>query len=294
MKRIPFLPFPLEKALKISKPLLSLSSKIVKLFPSLNANLSQADIKLKGVEYLSIAIFCATFWFILIFSLFFSFTAIKIFPANMLKIGVLGSVVISVLSFVYVISYPKLITTKRVKSIEKNLLFALRHLLIQVRSGVTLFDAMISVSKEDYGTVSEEFGKCVKAITTGTPEIEAIDEIALKNQNLHFRRILWQLSNAMKAGADIGNALQALIENLSSEQRVEIKKYGSQLNPLALVYMMFTVVMPSLGIAFLFVISSFSGLMVSESIFYMILVVLVVFQFMFISLIKSRRPAIGI
>ena len=165
-------------------------------------------------------------------------------------------------------------------------------MLIQVKSGVPLFEGMVSLSRGDYGAVSEEFAKCTKEIGTGTSEVEAINNMAMRNPSLHFRRILWQLANAMRAGSDVGNALTVLVENLSSEQRTEIRKYGSQLNPLALMYMMFTVIMPSLGITFLFIMSSFSGLEIPKVIFYIILFSISIFQFMFLGLIKSRRPAI--
>jgi len=289
--RIPFVPFPPEKAIKMSKPVIGLAEKLIKFFPGLNVKLLQAEIKIKDREYLSIAIFTAMFWFLFLFGIFLPLGILQLLS---LSIGLLLSLTISVLSFLYVVLYPGLLISKRKRGVEKNLLFALRHLLIQVRSGVPLFDGMVSVSKGDYGLVSKEFEESVKNISTGTPEIEAINEMALKNPSLHFRRILWQLANSMKAGADIGDSLSALVENLSNEQRVEIRSYGSQLNPLALMYMMFTVVIPSLGITFLFIISSFSGLTIPIEFFYLILFVLALFQFMFIGLIKSRRPGVEI
>jgi len=290
--RIPFVPMPMEKAVRVSKPFIGIAERLVRGFPALSIKLSQADIRIKDREYLSVAIFCAIFWFSIVFIIFILFAALKILPS--LLIGILASAAISFLSFFYVMLYPTLIITRRTRAIERNLLFALRHILIQVRSGISMFDAMLSVSKGGYGLVSEEFEKCTKNISTGTPEIDAINEMALKNPSLHFRRILWQLANAMKAGADVASALDALVDNLSNEQRVEIRRYGSQLNPLALMYMMTTVVIPSLGITFMFIISSFSGVMVSENLFYLILFALVVFQFMFLGLIKSRRPSFEI
>lgn len=290
MRRIPFVPLPLEKAVKISRPFIGLSDRIMRFSPGLNASLVQSGIGLRDREYLSVAVSSALFWFVLVNVLFLPVVLLK--GLSMIKIGISASVIISFLSFYYVTLYPKLIVVKKSRRIEKNLLFALRHLLIQVKSGVPLFEGMVSVSKGDYGAVSEEFSKCTKDIATGTPEVDAVNEMALKNPNLHFRRILWQLANAMRAGSDIGNALTVLVENLSNEQRIAIRSYGSQLNPLALMYMMFTVIMPSLGITFLFIVSTFSGVEIPKVIFYIILFSISVFQFMFLGLIKSRRPAI--
>lgn len=290
--RIPFVPLPIEKALRVSKPFIRVSDKIARIFPGLSIKLSQADIHIKDRDFLSVAIFTSVFWFSMVLTMFLLLFALNILPS--LLIAILAAGAISLLSFAYVILYPTLVVTRRMRAIERNLLFALRHLLIQVKSGVSLFEAMVSVSKGDYGLVAEEFERCTKNISTGTPEIDAMNDMALKNPSLNFRRTLWQLANSMKAGADVGTALNALVDNLSNEQRVGIRRYGSQLNPLALMYMMSTVVIPSLGITFLFIISSFSGFSISNEVFYLILFSMAMFQFMFLGLIKSRRPGFEI
>jgi pilus assembly protein TadC len=139
--------------------------------------------------------------------------------------------------------------------------------------------------------LSHEFKRAVNEINTGKSEIAALEMLARDNPSLYFRRVLWQMVNALKSGADIGQTMKQIVDNLSEEQRIAIKKYGAQLNPLALMYMIFCVIFPTLGITFLLVISSFIG--IGFDLEYMligILVFLVMFQFMLIGLIKSRRP----
>ncbi|MDI6798525.1 MAG: type II secretion system F family protein [Candidatus Aenigmarchaeota archaeon] len=185
---------------------------------------------------------------------------------------------------------------RKVRSLEKDLLYALRHLLIQVRSGVTLFNSIVSVSKAGYGLVSEEFDSTVKEINAGVPEIEALDNMAFRNPSLHFRRVIWQLVNALRAGSDIGNTLREIVSSMANEQRIEIRRYGAQLNPMALIYMMSAVIVPSLGITFLIILSSFVGFFILplDITLYLILAFLVFFQFMFMGLIKIRRPALEV
>ncbi|MBI2076072.1 MAG: hypothetical protein HYT72_02375 [Candidatus Aenigmarchaeota archaeon] len=102
----------------------------------------------------------------------------------------------------------------------------------------------------------------------------------------------FKVFSGIKSGSDVGSILKSIIDNISSEQKIAIRRYGSQLNPLTLVYMMIAVIIPSMGITFLMVLSSFSGASFSESTFWFILAFLVIFQFMFLGLIKSRRPNI--
>lgn len=292
MKRIPFVPFSVQKALKASKPFLFISSKLVKLNPFLAQKLAQTEINVKDREYLAIAIFSSLFWFVLIFSLF---TIIGLASGrNLLALSFSFSLLISAIVFAYINFYPSLLLSRKDRDVERNLLFAIRHLFIQVRSGVSLFDALVSVSKGNYGAVSEEFGKCVKEIATGKEETKALEELAFRVPNVGFKRVVWQIVNSMRAGGDVGSTLDMIARNLSEEQKVKIRKYGSQLSPLALIYLMSTVILPTLGITFLIVFSTFAGIQVPEAVFYLILSTVVIFQVMLIGLVKSRRPSVEV
>jgi flagellar protein FlaJ len=292
MKRIPFVPFPIEKASRMSKSFLWLSSRMVRFNPFLAQNLSQAGIEMNDREYLSLTIFSSVFWFLLIFSTI-NFLGVAL-GRNLIGMSTIFAFLMSGVTYFYISLYPTLIISKRNGEIEKNLLFAIRHLYIQVKSGVSLFDGMVSISKSNYGILSEEFAKCTKEIATGKEEITALEEMAFNNPNLGLKRIIWQIVNSMRAGGDIGNTLDTMSKDLSDEQKVKIRKYGSQLSPMALMYLMLTVVLPTLGITFLIIFSTFSGIEISQDIFYIILFVLTVFQFMFIGLVKSRRPSVEV
>jgi flagellar protein FlaJ len=292
-KTVPFVPFPIRVALKASRSFTIVGSWIEKFSPGFDLSLKQAEIELRAKEYFAIALFSFFFWFTIIFSLF-AFLG-KIFELQrLLLFDLLISSSISILAFVYILMYPKLIITRRLLELDKNLLYGLRYLTIQIKSGVPLFDALVSISKQNYGRLSEEFGNCVKRVSTGMPVTQALEELVLKNPSLYFRRSLWQLINSMRTGTDLGSSLDSMISSLSSEQSVAMRRYGSQLSPLAMMYMMLAVIIPSLGITFIILLSSFSGLPITKSVFWMILAFLVVFQFAFIGLIKSRRPPIEI
>ena len=296
MKKIPFVPFPLEKCLKLARKLrlFGISIRIRKFFPFLGLSLFQANFPFEDREYIAIALFTGIFWFLFLSSILGLIAFLISPPPNFILIIFLASASLGFLSFVYVIMYPRLLVIRRIKNIEKNLLFALRHLLVQVKSGVTLFDGMVSVSKAGYGLVSEEFNECVRKISTGIPDVEALEEIGRRNPSLYFRRSLWQITNAIRSGADIADTLDNIVRNLANEQRVMIRKYGSQLNPLAFLYMMFGIIIPSLGITLMIILSSFSGFIIQPIFFWLILIFIVIFKFNFLGLVKSRRPSVEI
>jgi len=116
----------------------------------------------------------------------------------------------------------------------------------------------------------------------------------VRNPSLLFRRSLWQIVNGMKTGADIGRLIEDVMNGISDEQLTQIQKYGGQLSPLALFYMLIAVIAPSLGTTFIIVLSSFIALEAQfvKIIFYGILVMTLFLQFMFMGMIKARRPSL--
>ena len=291
-KFIPFVPFRLDVALKFSRSFLWLGSKLSALNPYLPQKLVEAEILLKDREYLSIAIFSSIYWFCILFSILTFLPALA--GKNFINISLPLSLLVSFVAYLYISFYPNLVASRKSRDIERNLLFVVRHLYVQVRSGVSLFDAMVAVSKEDYGIISKEFEKAVKEISTGKEQTAVLEEMALRVSHTGFKRIIWQIVNSLKSGADISKVLSVIANELSQEQRVKIRKYGSQLSPYALMYLMLTVILPTLGISFLIILSSFSGVQIPETFFFLILGIIVLFQVMFIGMIKSGRPSVEV
>lgn len=293
IKSVPFVPFKLSIALKFSRFFLGLGGILEKLMPRLELTLNQAEFGFEGRQYAAIAIFSMIFWFSLIFSLFAllgAFLGLEQF----LHINLAVSLTIGMLSFIYIVMYPNLVITRKMRSIEKSLLYGLRDMTIQIKAGVPLFDALASVSKKDYGKLTDECRECVKRISTGVSAPEALEEMTMKNPSRYFRRSMWQITNSLRTGSNLGETMDNIVTSIANDQKVEIRKYGSQLNPMAMMYMMLGVIIPSIGITFLIILSSFSGMPVTKMVFWSILVVLLVFQIAFIGIVKSRRPSIEI
>ncbi|MDD5111001.1 MAG: type II secretion system F family protein [Candidatus Altiarchaeota archaeon] len=212
-------------------------------------------------------------------------------PDNMLA-GLIG-IFVGVMMVVYMMAYPTSIVNKRVKYIERNLLFALRSILVQIRSGVPIFNSFVSIANGDYGPISTELKIFVEKVNAGQPMVETLEELAIRNPSMYFRRALWQLVNGIKAGSNVGDNLSDIITTLSKEQLVEVRRYKSILNPLAMMYMMVAVIMPSLSITLLIILSSIPGAassLANEQTFWMLLVIFTILQGIFMMIIRSKRP----
>ncbi|RLI99739.1 MAG: hypothetical protein DRP06_02970 [Candidatus Aenigmatarchaeota archaeon] len=275
----------MKKIRKIGKLLLPL-------FPSLGVRLKQAEMEVSAENYLGKSITVSLFFgFIGLISMIL-FNMIVNPGGNFLAFVVFIPVFLFMVVFMYILAGPSMVVSKRVVNIEANLLFSLRHLLVEMRSGINNYDSFVSLSKSDYGAVSAEFSKLVKKISYGVSETQALEELMIKNPSTNFRRVIWQILNAIRSGSDLSGIIEELVKEYSLDQRTKIKMYGNQLNSLALVYMIFAIIMPSIGITFLIILSFFSDFAINEGVLTLILLIIIVFQFVFIGVVKSKRPQI--
>jgi pilus assembly protein TadC len=182
---------------------------------------------------------------------------------------------------------------KRQKDIDKDVLFAGRYLLVKLNSGQPLMNALSDASKS-YGIASNYFKEIVRDIELGKPLEQALSEAAEYSPSPKFKKILFQISNALKIGIDVTEFLDATLNEIADQQLIEINKYGKKLNSLTLFYMLFAVVLPSLGLTIFIVVASMSGLEVDMSFFVVLLVAIAILQLIFLMAYKAIRPNINI
>lgn len=283
-----------QKMRSISRIFIYVGDLLTRITPFMALNLKQSgldkDCNITAREYLAVA-----FTSSLILGSLSGFGITIALSTGTKQFANLGPVLgffVGMLNYLQLVSYPKTIVNKRVKDLEKNLLFALRTILVQIRSGVPIFDAFVSVASGNYGQISEEFRIVIDKARSGRPVLDSLEELAVRNPSMYFRRAIWQMVNAMRSGSDIGENLECVIDALAKEQMVQIKEYKSVLNPLAMMYMMIAVILPSLGITVMIIVSTFPGMgkFGEKNTFWILLAGIILMQFMFMSIIKSKRP----
>ncbi len=231
---------------------------------------------------------------ILVFSVLFT-SILGVFRASLFYFYGLGSaIMISGLIFLNQLNYPRIFSLNKERNIESNLISVLQDMIVQLNSGIPMFKIIVNISESKYGEVSNEFRKITKEINSGISQIEAIEKAGKINTSTYFKRVLWQISNGMRSGADMTNIIEEGIRNLTDEQEIQIQNYGGKLNPLIMFYMLMAVILPSLGITFLIIVSSLMNLpsILTQLVFFGIFGVVIFMQIMFLGLIKSRRPSL--
>ncbi len=287
--RIPLSLLPPNVLASLSKHVEGLGEFISSLLPNLRLELMQADVDMPPRRYAAVSFVSATFNFI--------FIALLVIVAGfatkrqILLLGIFAGLLVGVASFLTILFYPAVVARRRTRELEANLIPALRQLLINIKSGVPLFQAMTGVST-GYGPVSREFAKMVEQMNGGVAQTDVLSEASKRNPSFRFRRVIWQISNALKVGSDVGSAIEEMINELTRERIAEIQRYGQELNPWVMIYMVLAVVLPSLGITMMIIIMSFMNVLIPITVFPAVFLFLLVFQLFFISFVKSRRPQV--
>ncbi len=212
-----------------------------------------------------------------------------------IAVSVLLGAVITVAAFQMVfnsfLNYPKGKSKVSTKLIERDIIFAARDMMISLRSGMPLFNAITYVST-GYGDSSLEFKKIIERVQVGTPLVDAIDEVIAQTKSPSFRRLLLQASVSIRSGADVLGSLQSVVDQLSQERIITMRTYGQKLNLISMMYMLFGIILPSMGIAVFIILTTFIPLFtITTTILLFALVGIFFIQVIFLKVIKDSRPA---
>lgn len=262
--------------------------RIAKAFPNLKVKLKQAGMDDRPEEFIK-KTFISAFYMTtgLGVSLF-----LVLAKFNVLKGAVFALVpLIFLVMFFYMIRLPDVRISKKEKDISKEIVFAGRFIIIELESGVPLYNAMVNISK-NYEIIGKYFKEITDKVDLGTSMEDALNEAVEYIPSNDFRKILWQMINSIRTGSDVAKSLYSVMEQITKDQITEVNKYGKKLNPLAMFYMIVAVILPSLGITMLIILSSFIQFELSLTILIALACFLGFVQFMFIAMVKFSRPAI--
>jgi flagellar protein FlaJ len=266
------------------------SRKYEQRMKELALNLKQAGIHETPEKFVKKMMFISIIYTLLI-------SVAVIFAGLKYKVGIATIILLFPIAFFlffsYFLKFPEMKSLKRGRDIEREAVFVGRFLLIEITSGVTLYQALKGVA-ENFDYSGRVFRQIVDNIKMGTSMEEALNKAVEECPSKNLSRIIWQITNALQTGTDITKSLNSITDQISKEQEIDIKQYGKKLNPLAMFYMVLAVIIPSLGISMLIILSTLINFKISLAMLLIIAGFVGFVQFMFISIIKSSRPAVGV
>lgn len=290
--RIPLLLLSMGSIRSVGRRLDFIGKPLAKLQPDFGNVLRKVGVTVDPEYYMAGAMVSAFLYGLISFALTSVLLSINPDFEEPLRISLAVGIMFWLVFFMLHIIYPKIVLKKVAAKESRELLFALREILMDVQSGVPLFDSMKNVSSAGYGYVSSDFGQVVKEIEAGLSEREALRTLALKTESEYLKRAVWQMVNALESGTSIGIALPSIVDSLETYLYREIKNYSANLNFLMLIYMMSAAVIPSLGITFLVLLSAFSDFGITLETVGMLVGFSVFMQVILIGYMSSTRPEI--
>lgn len=289
--KIPFLLLSEKSSISVGKRFRGLGKYLMLLSPSLKSVVPKLELGFDGRTYA-----VASFFSSLIYGIAFSLIVLVVLTIKGADNAPNMSIAIG-LAFFFVflmlhLFYPKIVITKVAVAETKDLLFALREMMMDIDGGVPLFDAMKNVSGGNYGYVARDFDWVIHQIEGGVPEREALKQLAIRTESEYFKRAIWQLVNALESGAGMSSAITSIVNSLEAHLYREIKNYSANLNFMMLIYMLVAAALPSLGITMLVLLSAFSGLGVNITTLALLVGSSAVMQVVMIGYMSSTRPEI--
>lgn len=159
-------------------------------------------------------------------------------------IPIVGSVIMlaAVLGLALVI--PRSKAKKIGNDVEKELPFALRHMSIQIRAGVGIYETMQSIANSDYGRLSDGFNWVLENIEKGVSTEDALEAWAERTESENVRRVVSHIVRAIRTGGNLSDVMIEIAEDVSFQRRQKISDFSEKLNLLGLFLMMSAIVFP--------------------------------------------------
>ncbi len=284
----------MEKTNKIhtSKPKLAKDSPnravsyLSQYFPDLDKKLKMVRSKVSEEQYISQSLNLSV-----ILTLFMTLLTALVFIKAYISLLWLIVVVplLWVMFFLFFMKRVDVQVAHRERLLDKDLLFAGRQLLIEIRGGIPLYDALTHLTV-GYDEVSRTIKEIVDKTNLGVPLDVAMEDVAELAPSKPFKRLMLQMVNSIRSGSDLAVGLETILNQLANEQLIEIKAYGQKLNPLGMFYMLMGIILPSLGITLMILFMSFTGNTTGSSLLWASLILVGIIQYIFLTLIESSRP----
>lgn len=141
---------------------------------------------------------------------------------------------------------PRRRAKSRVVEVNRLLPYGLRHMGTQLSSGIGLPETMTSVSKADYGALSEEFSRIIRDMNAGLGFEEALASMDKRVDSEPLRRATRQIQRALRTGGDLAKTLNMLADETAFEIRMKLRDYTQSLNMFTMIYMFVSAVIPAM------------------------------------------------
>ncbi len=222
--------------------LVTLFSQVMN-FEELQFELNGAKINLRPESYVVYSIVVA-----FIAGVFFTFISllagVLLDSGTLLKFSLLIGVGGGVFALVFLLNYPRIAANSRSKEVDQVLPYALRQLATQIKAGVGFTKAIESLSKSNYGVLSEEFKTVSNDLKSGSSIETALTRLMNRTGSSGLKKVIIQIIRSLKTGGKLSDVISSIASDVSFEARMAVRDYTEVLNLISVFYIVVAVVAP--------------------------------------------------
>ncbi len=212
-----------------------------KMGESLKYDLLASGMNYSIEQYLALVFSASFFTFIISFVLF-----LLLWMAKAVSIVMLAFIppVITLLVMFLMLTIPRSKANKIANEIDKELPFALRHMSIEIRAGVSIYKTLESVAMSGYGPLSTGLKWVLSQVEKGKATEDVLEEWAQRTKSEALKRVVSHIVRALRTGGNLSDIMVTIAEDVSFERRAKIADFAEKLNLIGLFLMMSIVVLP--------------------------------------------------
>ncbi len=127
------------------------------------------------------------------------------------------------------------------REIDERFLEFIRDLIENVKSGTPISKAIVNIQTRDYGVLSVHVKKLANQISLGIPIQRALEIFARDTDSRVVRRSVSLISEAQKAGGDIGKILGSVAKSVNQTEQLKKEQKAAVYNLVVQGYIIFIV-----------------------------------------------------
>ena len=202
-------------------------------------------------------------------------------------------IVIIAMTYLFILSYPKIKEERSYSDLNQELPYALRHMGVELKSGKGLHDALITIRDANYGSLSNEFTRVLEEVKFGKSTEDSLLEMSHRVKSDGLSRAIHQIISTLRVGGNLANSLEIIAQDISFDMQIRLKEYSQKLNSFILIYTFIAILAPVISLIMLMAGSTVMGDVISTELVFVIYTVffplIVVFMGLFI---KKMEPKI--
>ncbi|MCL2688037.1 MAG: type II secretion system F family protein [Methanobrevibacter sp.] len=158
-----------------------------------------------------------------------------------------------------ILYFPKMNKAKLNSEISKELPYALRQMVTELRSGKGLHDTLSSIASSDYGHLSYEFSRVIEEIKYGENTEKALTNLSNRVSSDGLNRAIGQIIGTLRTGGNLANTLNIIAEDVSYDLQIKLKDYSQKLNAFIMIYTFLAILGPVILLIMLMAASTVMG-----------------------------------